>query len=160
MGKMHGDLELDQDIPMEKLMLTLQKVGWALVLLGLGLALAGIFGSGPFSRVVKASDNRQLLLTYERFERRLKDTTFRVEAASAESIGLDRRYLEHAEIKHINPPPADVKFSESEIEYSFDHGPGRLLVDFSFQLKNKPGLARGAVRAGDTTVGFQQIIYP
>jgi len=162
MAKTHDDqLELDQDIALERLTLTLQRIGWILLIVLLGLAALGLFGSGPLSPTVRSSEGGEVRVSYDRFERRLMDSVLRVRIASGNTIQFHRSYLEHAEIKGIEPPPSGVGSMGEEIAYSFaNDSPGPFEVEFEIKLKNKPGVARGSVRAGDEIVPFWQMIFP
>lgn len=162
MAKKHdAQLELDEDVPLEKLTETLQRIGWGVLILLLGLALAGLFGSGPLSRAVSRSESGAIQLSYDRFDRRLMDGFLQVLVRSGKTVHFHRSYLEHAEIKGIQPPPAAAQATGDEIAYSFAADlPGPLEVEFRVKLKNKTGIARGSIRAGEEAVSFRQLIFP
>jgi hypothetical protein len=125
------------------------------------LAGAGLFGPGPLSKTTIRSQNGGVLVSYHRFERRLMHSTLHLRLAAGDTFRLHRSYLEYAEIKKVEPPPISVSYIGEDIAYSFDvEHPSALEVAVELKLKNKPGIARGIVQAGEESAAFWQMIFP
>lgn len=68
-----GALEIDQHLDVQRASWRLQVIAWWAIAILIGLALAGIFSSGPLSRA-RIGDPAALEVEYARFERRTKPT--------------------------------------------------------------------------------------
>ncbi|HEV2128712.1 MAG TPA: hypothetical protein VGR22_08850, partial [Thermomicrobiales bacterium] len=80
-----GDLEVDEDIEFQEREWKVQRVGWALMLVVIVLALVGLFGTGPLSAVEREADDGTLVLEYQRFVRHGGRTTFSIAAAGSQA---------------------------------------------------------------------------
>src|SRR6185503_10274526 len=64
-----GDLELNQDLDLQRKTWTVQRIGWGGMALIVVAALAGVFGSGPLTRTEVTDNPQTFRLLYDRFGR-------------------------------------------------------------------------------------------
>ncbi|MCA1626498.1 MAG: hypothetical protein LC742_00825 [Acidobacteria bacterium] len=163
-----GDVEINQDLDFQRLVWTVQRVGWVVTALLIVAALLGLFGPGPLSWATAGEGGAPLRLEYNRFERYLAPTTLRVHTGAGAGregqlrIWLDRTYLEGVQVESVTPQPDSVEAGTDRMTYVFQmpdpNGPTAITFNLLTQqigtLRGRVGLAEGQ------TVTFTQFVYP
>ncbi len=158
-----GDLEIDQDMEVQRRSWRFQRIGWGGIVLFLGAALAGLFGDGPLSRD-RVGDPAHLEVAYPRFERRSQEAVlivrFGPQPSGVVRLWIDRDYLSEQPIQRVEPVPEraeahsdrlilDVRVSGDSPEVRITTMP----VGFG-PLRGRLGLL------GGPEVSFEQFVYP
>jgi hypothetical protein len=114
------NLELDENLKQHKQGWIIQKIGWGILYLGLILALAGVFGSGPLSFRTIAQNGTSV--NYERFLRYESEAemTFNIDDAK-DSITLEipQQYMEYIDLTSITPVPHSNRTVNDVTTYYF-----------------------------------------
>ena len=161
-----GDLEIDQDLSLQARMWRIQRVGWAIMLVIVLLALAGLFGRGPASKTSAGDADGPLWVEYERFGRYQSSTVLqihlqRVTTPGPRQVWISNTYLSGVEIQHIIPDPIAAKMSDGGLLFEIgtadadEAGPLTLYLQFQ-----KMGVLAGDVRSGGAPVRINQFVYP
>lgn len=157
-----GDLEINQDLDLERREWKVRNV--ANVLLGLALVAAalGLFGSGVLSDASVKSDGGSFVVEYDRFLRFGAPATVHVELASGNDeakVSLSRSYLEQFDIRSIKPTPESVTALPDRLVYTFKYeSPARIDVNL---LPRQIGRQRSTVTVdGDDAATFSQWVHP
>jgi len=155
----HHNLELDEDIEQHKKGWRVQKIGWAILYLGLILALLGFFGSGPFSyRTISVNGNS---VDYERFLRYEGEAemTFHVNAA-IDTIRLEipQEYMTYIDVKSITPLPSR-NITINGITTYFFNALGATNIHCNLMAK-KTGSISSVIKVNQTPFNVPHQIYP
>lgn len=163
-----GRIQVTQDLHFQRRMWRAQRIGWALMLLTLAAAFAGLFGEGPLARGHAGGAAGALRIDYERITRYQSPGQIRVSASAVAPAGdtltiwLDEEFIRGFRIDHITPQPARVRSAAGRVEYSFllnDPGAGATVVFDLAPVRpwlrhGRVGLERGAPLA------FTQFVWP
>ena len=162
-----GDLEINQDLNVQARMWRIQRVGWAIMLVIVLLALTGLFGRGPASETMAGNINGPLWVEYERFGRYQSPSTLRIHLQPVTSPGprqvwISNSYLSGVEIQQIVPDPMVTKMSDDgllfEVGTAGKAEAGVLTLYLQFQ---QMGVLAGDVRSpGHTPVHISTFVYP
>lgn len=162
-----GDLEINQDLNVQRQMWTIQRVGWAAMALIILLGAAGLFGQGPASQATAGSVTGPLYLEYERFGRYQSSSTLRLHIQAPDEPGpillwINSAYLAGIEIQQITPSPAKMSAADQgvlvHINTSGRREPSVVTVYFQF---HSIGSLAGEIRVSDqASVQFNQFVYP
>ena len=162
------DLEIDQDLAFMRRSWIAQRAGWLGMGIILVLAVAGVFGSGPFSRS-EGGVPGLLHVGYQRFARcqAPHTLTVRLEPAATRTgevrLWVDRRYLADSRVDAVTPPPTRVEAAGDRLVYVFSTSqPGRpLTVVFALQAERfGRGTGRVGVDGAEAFAEFWQLVYP
>lgn len=104
------DLQVDQDMAFQRREWAVQRVGWAVGLLILAGALAGLFGHGPLSRAEAGSEDGPLHVRYERIVRNQAPADLRVsfplDPGGETTLWLSGALVQRVELRSVVPEPA------------------------------------------------------
>jgi hypothetical protein len=128
--------DLDRQLRFHRREWRVQRIGWVCVALFLALALAGLFGGGPLSRVY--AEGPEGRVEYERFVRSGAPTTLTVMPATGARHGVSRievtaAYLEAFEVESITPEPSAVRMVGEQLVYEFAAAAPGASVSFHLQ---------------------------
>lgn len=162
-----GDLELDEDEGFLRREWKAERVGWLTMAGILGLALLGVFGSGPLAEANAGGDG-PLAVRYARFARTQAPTILRLryDAGAVGADGrvrlvLDRGFVEAVQIEHITPQPERAVAEPGRVVYVFAAEPaaaGEVTFHARFE---RFGVIRGAAGLADRPpVRFTQWVHP
>jgi hypothetical protein len=160
-------IELEQAPEFQRREWTVQRVGWALMLLVVGAGMAGAFGRGPLSS--RSAGGVGFRLEYERLLRHRTPSTLelRVEQGAAVPDGTLRvwisgEYLQTMEVERILPEPEGVQVVADGFVYSFRTGiPDRGVTVFIDITPEGYGSEEGRIRLGDgPPLHFAQFVFP
>ncbi|KTT00051.1 hypothetical protein SB14R_17120 [Pseudomonas oryzihabitans] len=153
---------IQEDLRLQRWIWRCERLGWALLGLFVVLALGGLFASGgPWATATRVSDDGQLKVQYERFQRRGAPTTLTLELAPGVTrVGLDERLVADWTVEALYPQPARMTSSDGVLwlDLTPGGGPGRL------HLALRPD-ALGTVnwrilRPGRVPLSLSAFIYP
>jgi hypothetical protein len=162
-----GGIELDQDLSYQRKTWKVERVGWAVMALLVGLALLGFLGSGPFSQARRSDESGRLSLVYERLSRHQTSTPLTIEVrgdAVAGSLALfvDREFLAGAELEQTLPQPDHVRIAGDRLVFSFRAERASVPVVIVFRLRPVTmGLRHGRLGVeGVGSLDFDQWVFP
>jgi hypothetical protein len=124
-----GELEIEQDLDVQRREWRAEHVGWVVILLILVAAVAGLFGDGPLSRAEAASADGALHARYDRMERHGAPASITVEVRRAAMPGerfrlaVGQRFLGTVSLDGIDPAPARAFGDTSWAVYEFERPP-------------------------------------
>jgi hypothetical protein len=152
-------LQLDEKLKQHKQGWVMQKIGWAILYLGLILALVGVFGTGPLSYKTQSQNGHSV--EYERFLRYEgeAEVTFNIQDAK-DSIALEipQQYLEFIDVQSITPLPFGNRTVNGVTTYYF-HASGAASIHCNVMAK-KPGSITAIIKANKTPFTIAHQIYP
>lgn len=171
MSSLHrvGDLELDEDMHVQRREWAVQRIGWAVMLLVVILGVVGLFGTGPISTGSTEAGDGALAAGYQRFIRHDGRTSLSFTVAgnlANESneieLWLPTSYLEAVEVQGISPQPAESKGAGDRTIFVFSVDDPSSSIDVEFSLRPRDmGRLHGEAGVTDgPTVRFDQISYP
>lgn len=161
-----GDLQLDQDLALQRREWRWQRAGWGVMVLLVLLALLGFTGFGPFSHTRVAVADPGVVVEYQRVNRfrtsselRLKiekprpDFTLSVPAAVADRVLISQITPEptatHRSDEHLRLEYRDLQLGEHPLLLTIEYEPVRV------------GRLRGVLLLDDQpAVDLQSIILP
>ena len=155
----HHNLQLDENIEDHKQGWRIQKIGWAILYLGLILALLGIFGCGPFSHRTISENGHSV--EYERFLRYEGEAemTFHVNAAK-DTIRLEipQDYMKYIDVQSMTPVPLG-NITINGITTYFFNALGTAHIHCNLMAK-KPGSVSSTIKVNQTPFNINHQIYP
>jgi hypothetical protein len=159
MDRVRHNLELDEQPEQHKKGYIAQKVGWGVLYIGLILALAGVFGSGPVSYKTQAQNGSSV--KYERFLRYEGEAemTFTVQDAKDNiTLEIPQRYMEYIDLKSITPLPHDNRTVNDVTTYYFN-ALGTTSIHCNLMAK-KTGSITATIKVNQTPFTIAHQIYP
>jgi hypothetical protein len=141
-----------------------ERVGWALMVLFVVAALAGVFGPGPLSWTT--TSNRDVALEYQRFTHLEADDVITVKivgsAVTSDSIDVEiaHEWFSAVDVAGISPDPADQVATDYGIRMTVATEPSAdVTIDIAFRAREVGPLHAG-VRFEGQVVPFRQLVYP
>ena len=162
-----GDLEINQDLTVQRRMWVIQRIGWAAMALIVLLGAAGLFGQGPISQATVGNVAGPLYLEYERFGRYQSSSTLRFRIRAPEKPGpiqlwIASGYLAGIEIQQLTPSPDKVTIGNDGVFFHINTAgsgePDEIILYFQYQSMGKLSGAVGI--AGEPSIAFTQFVYP
>jgi hypothetical protein len=162
-----GDLEIPHDMAFQEREWTVQRAGWAAMLLIALVALTGLLGAVPLSQAT-AGENGPLRVTFPRFAHVQTPTELRVVIAPGAVTGnevrvwLNRAFLDHNEIRMVVPEPDRVEVAADRLSYVFLVTDPAQETQLTFYVEpSSLGRHPGEISLdGGTPVAFSQFVYP
>lgn len=162
-----GDLEIEQDLAFQEKEWRVERAGWIVMALLVLAALAGLFGSGPLSKVEVR--NGALQVHHDRVLRNHAPTELNLYLTPTQiqdgmvSFWIDRETIDRFQVEQITPEPASTWLLPDRLVYEFETTEADQPLQVRFYLKPKrTGLLR--VRIGEDNGGsrleFGQLILP
>ena len=163
-----GDLEINQDLDLQRKTWTVQRIGWGGMALIILAALAGMFGSGPLARTEAQDDQQTFRLLHDRFGRYEGEVILQLaltpEATKTGrvSIEVDQTYWTSHAVEHIAPGPLLSRVGIDGFLYTFETHPLSAPAVIVFRLRPKYlGPLEGRIRVnGDGLLHFHQFMFP
>ena len=168
---MSGGIEIDEDLPFQRRLWLIERIGWWGIAAVLAAAAAGLFGHGPMSRTTleitdPTEPSGRMLLDYERFGRAFSESQFVLTRPAGTPDGrsftlwLSDDYLGEVEVLRITPDPAGQELVSNGVRYRFPAHDGLSHVTFRFKAQ-RPGALSGAFRLNDgPPTTFHQWLFP
>lgn len=176
--KKRSQLELEQDLTLERRSWLAERVGWGAMALVLIAGLLGLFGPGMLNMASAGDSSAPLWLEYGRFWRLLSSTALQVHlnpgalrASKAQNnsdnssqvrVWLSRDYVDRAHIESVVPAPESVESGSDRVIYTFKVTDRTQPAMVTFNVKpEKAGLLTGRIGLEqDRFVEFTQWIHP
>jgi hypothetical protein len=162
-----GSLEIDQDLQFQRREWTVQRVAWAIMLLIVVGAVAGLFATGPLSSASATTDDGALSASYGRFGRHEAYTSINLEVSSdavqADEVRIfaNHAFLDTWTIESITPEPDTSELVDDGITWSFT---ANLTASGEITIRVKPervGIRSGEIGLADgERVTIRQLVYP
>lgn len=138
-----GDLEINEDLDFQRTEWTVERFGWAAILLVVILAGVGLFGHGPISWTTASAADESIDVAYERFGRRggVFELVIDAPATAAENsmwqIDFARAYLASFTVEAITPEPDSVEAVGGALRYTFVQGTPDAALQVTFTMLPK-----------------------
>lgn len=154
--------EIQEDSGFQRKQLVAARAAVALFAVVIGLALLGVFGSGPLSHATAGGERDDFTVDYQRFLRFHHDTEVEVRLGAGEgptTVAIDRGYLDGFEVGGVLPEPDSQTAREGRLLLTFEESrPSAVTIDL---VPRKVGLQRAGVSVDDgEEVSFRQMVYP
>lgn len=161
-----GDLQIDDDDAFTRREWTVQRVGWAVLVLIVAGALLGLFGNGPLSEA--AAENGPLRVAYDRFERKRAPTELRIRVAGGTAeedrieLWLAGDFLDRIELQGFSPEPEESRAGADRVVYVFrvDDPTQPAVIDIDYQIDGSGSLPGRLGLVGGPELTFPQFVYP
>lgn len=143
-------LEIKEDQPFQEKVWIVQRIGWGMLILFLGLAAVGLTGPSRITRITEEKGGHRL--EYPRFAR--MDTAFEmiVAPASGEKVFFSREILRRAAIQNVMPLPLRGEAEAGGMSFRFGNGgQGEIHMDWK---PKEAGWTKGKVMIGEPPVEF------
>lgn len=128
--RLEKSLPIREELGLQRWIWRCERLGWVLLGLFVALALAGLFASGGlWATATRVSDDGQLRVEYERFQRRGAPATLILELAPGLTrVGLDERLVADWTVEALYPQPLRMTSSDGVLWLDLVPGkkPGRL----------------------------------
>jgi hypothetical protein len=163
-----GDLEINQDLDVQRKTWVVQRLGWVSMALIILTALVGMFGSGPLARTEVQDDRQTFRLSYDRFGRYEAEAVLQI-ALTPEAttngrvtVEVDQTYWTGHVVEHITPEPLFSRVGIDGFLYTFETHPPATPAVIVFRLRPKYlGSLEGRIRVnGDGLLHFHQFMFP
>ncbi|WP_207515834.1 hypothetical protein [Longitalea luteola] len=157
--RVRHDLQLEENLEQHKKGWMIQKIGWAILYIGLILAVAGIFGTGPVSYKTQVQNGNTI--EYERFLRYEAETdmTFRLkDVTDSITLEIPQQYLQYVDVQSITPLPDRNRTINGVTTYFF-HAGGTADIHCLLMAK-KPGSITTTIKVNATPFTIAHQIYP
>ena len=163
-----GDLEINQNLDVQRKTWTLQRIGWGGMALIVLAALSGVFGSGPLARTEVLDDQQTFRLLHDRFGRYEGELVLQLlltpEATKTNraTIEIDRTYWASHAVEQITPEPLMTSIGNDGFLYTFEINAPSTPAMIAFRLRPKYlGALDGRIRVNDGgPLQFHQFIFP
>ncbi|HWV47055.1 MAG TPA: hypothetical protein VN039_13710 [Nitrospira sp.] len=162
------DLEISQDLDLQRTTWTLQRIGWGGMALIILAALSGVFGSGPLARTEVTDDPHTVRLLYDRFGRYEDSLVLQLVLApetiktNRVTVEVDRAYWTSHAVEHITPEPLVSSIGIDGFLYTFEADARSAPAVIVFHLRPKyVGALDGRIRVNDSgPLRFHQFMFP
>ena len=162
--KQGSDLDLEPDLGHERLEWRVQRVGWALLALLCGAALAGFLGPGPASHQHAGKIGSELYVEYDRYIRNRAPYSIKVYCqpeADQFTLSFDRALIENTEIRQIQPEPEEMTAAGDKYEFQFNATGGpEQLVTFHFEPDSFGDISTAVSLDRKHTHKIKQFVWP
>lgn len=152
-------MQLDESLDQHKQGYVIQKIGWAILYLGLILAVAGVFGTGPLSYRTQSQNGNSI--EYERYLRYEAEAEMMFKLNDVkDSITLEipQEYMEYVDLKSITPLPERNRTVNGVTTYYFPAG-GTANIHCNLMAR-KTGSIKATIKLNTTPFTIAHQIYP
>ena len=163
-----GDLEINQDLDLQRKTWTVQRIGWGGMALIVLAALAGVFGSGPLARTEITDHPQTFRLSYDRFGRYEGELVLQLvlspetTTSNRVTVEIDRTYWTGHAVEHITPEPLISSIGIDGFLYTFETNAPSTPSVIVFRLRPKSiGAMDGLIRVNNAgPLRFHQFMFP
>jgi hypothetical protein len=152
-------IEMDESLNLHIRGWTIQRIGWAVFMMFVILALLGFFGNGVLSH--RKTQTAGSTVEYERYGRYENTTHLHFIAANDGGqavVYIPQQYLEDFQLEHITPEPDRQMMVEGHYAYTFlADAPVHILMR---GMPKKSGAIEAVVRINNTPFRLSQYIFP
>jgi hypothetical protein len=142
-----------------------QRGGWFVLGVFIGLALFGLFSNGPISSATAKGTAGTFQVEYQRFERNGAATTLRLRLPAGPggeaSMLLGQAFVETFKIEAITPQPVEQRGSADGVHMTFlTVREGPLHVSLAVRPEAIGPVESEIGMAGEAPIRFTQFVYP
>ncbi|MBF9255515.1 hypothetical protein I2I11_19610 [Pontibacter sp. 172403-2] len=164
MGSTKNELEVEEDIKLDRRMWTLERVGWAAMFLFLVAAVLGFMGKGGLvvSEENAGGPDTGLAITYDRYLRQDAPSKITVTFHSQRpehQLRFNKMFIKSARIEQIVPEPSAAGIDSAGITYTFSTKDEGAMVILYFK-PSRAGSLHTVVSDNATTLTLNQFVYP
>lgn len=157
---------LEEDLEFQRRQWRVERVGWAVMVVIIVAALAGVFGAGGLvARATASAGSTEV--QYARFARYAAPTAIEVKVAAAANgrpirLRVSDRYLSAMNVRAITPPPASTAIADREHVFVFERSVSPAAATIRFDLEPAAmGRHDGWIAIDEAApVFFTHFIYP
>jgi hypothetical protein len=162
-----GDLEINQDLRVQKRMWKIERIGWVAMAIIVLLGAAGLFGHGPASYTTAGEESGPLQIEYERFGRHQSQSRLSLHVHTLPTEGpvsfwINSAYLKNIEIQDMTPLPLKTTITGDGVLFHVDAAeqetPG--LITLYFQFHSIGWLTGEFQMPGASSLKIRQFVYP
>jgi hypothetical protein len=162
-----GDLEIDQDLKIQKRMWRIQRGGWIFLATVVLAAFFGFISPGLFSQVRTTDPSGLLTIQFDRYIHHQAPTLIKIEASPKAvregriGLWLSKELYEDVKVENVEPEPASVDLAMDRHYYNFTsrESTGPLVMTLRLE-PDHPGWIKGKIGIDDTSVEVNQFVYP
>lgn len=162
-----SDLDLQEDLRVQRWLWKLERGGWLAMGLIVGAAFAGVFGGGPIAKATEADQGGALHVEFDRFVRAKAPASLHVTlqpqpGSEMVSLSIDRSFFDRVDIEAIVPEPEDMVAGSDRITYQFRRDPGAERIEIRIILKPENAGSLKATLSAESgeRVELSQLVYP
>lgn len=158
----HEARPIREDPRLQRWIWRCERLGWALLGLFVALALAGLFASGgPWATAKRVSDDGQLKVEYQRFQRRGAPATLILEVAPGITrVGLDERLVADWTVEALYPQPLRMTSSDGVLWLDLAPGTGSSRLHLALRPDRLGTVDWRILRPGQPPLALSAFIYP
>jgi len=158
----HEARPIREDLRLQRWIWRCERLGWVLLGLFVALALAGLFASGgPWATATRVSDDGQLKVEYQRFQRRGAPATLTLELAPGITrLGLDERLVADWTVEALYPQPARMTSSDGVLWLDLVNGEGPSRLHLALRPDALGPVDWRILRPGQPPLPLSAFIYP
>ncbi|OKL39912.1 hypothetical protein [Pontibacter flavimaris] len=167
MKKKYQDLEIDEDLELERRTWTIQRIVWGLMLLIILAALLGFTGDGGLpgiSKKTKATASQHMTLEYERYLRHQVPSELKVTLqqlqTSEPAIRFSTDFYKEQRVEQVVPEPEKVQVGPEGITYTFSVEQAQSHIIFYVKPLHAGNLSFTAHGPAGEAIAVSQFVYP
>jgi hypothetical protein len=158
------DLDLSDDMAFQRWEWRVQRVAWVLMVCGVLMAVAGVFGGGPLAYASTGERGSEVWAEYSRFARLNATADLRIHVTpkgDRADLWISRDYHDRVRLEQIVPEPQAATVSADRIIYSFKTQPGAAVtVTFHLKTESAGRLHGHAGVVGGAGIAWSSFVYP
>ncbi len=163
MKKHNQELDIDEDLVLERRTWAFERTGWLFMLLFVLAALLGFTGRGGIATIndqTAGSKAAGIEVKYERFLRREAPANLQVRLYGQENqVRFSKEFYEKVRVEQVVPEPELVHVTDESIIYTFEKEAEQALL--AFYLKpQKSGSLHITIANSNTQLNLSQFVYP
>ncbi|MBB6611154.1 hypothetical protein H7F15_08910 [Pontibacter sp. Tf4] len=167
MRKHNGELEIDEDLKMERRTWTVQRVSWVILILIVIAALLGFTGRGGvkgINKLTKSTASQAMEVEYDRFlrdevEGEMKITLHNLKSANP-TLFFSKEFYDKVRVEEIVPEPEHTEISPDGITYTFRATKPEFIILFYTKPLHIGPLQITAKGPDNEAVTMSQFVYP
>ncbi|HEY4652319.1 MAG TPA: hypothetical protein VIG72_12940 [Pontibacter sp.] len=163
----NNELEIDEDLKLERNTWTAQRIAWVVICLILLAALLGFTGRGGVEGINKqkvSTTSRHMEVEYDRYLRDEVSAEMKVHlrqiSSAAPSISFSKAFYEKIRVEQVVPEPEAVQVGSAGITYTFRAGQPESSIMFYLKPMHIGPLTITAGSPDGETVTLSQFVYP
>lgn len=154
-------LAIDDDIDLHIVGWIVQRIGWAVMLIFVMLAAAGLFGDGLLSEERLSEGNTTI--EFQKYLRRDSDTEIAISASpdgKVVRLGLSDGFNDLYKVERVMPEPEHQSISPSGVEMEFSAAGQARITLFLSVRKHKAGRANVTLFVNGSAFSLSSFTYP
>ncbi|WP_018478209.1 hypothetical protein [Pontibacter roseus] len=167
MRKHNQELEIDEDIELERKNWAVERVAWVFMAIVVLAALLGFTGNGGLKGINLLTAGSQadgVEVEYERYLRRkapseLKVTLYPTATSPERELQFSKDFYDKVQVEQVVPEPSEVYTHEQGITYTFSGAGSTSPIIFYLKPKHM-GSLEVSLKTGEKSLAISQFVYP